>query len=88
MKDVEKLHIFSNDKSFENDFIFFFINPISGSREGQQVINMGIKKVEFIDTYKSSAFIFNILDRTNYLEGVSLLRIYQQHSIYYSFISP
>ena len=82
-----KPYDFINEKTFNNEFIFFFINPSSGSNEGQQVINMGVKRVEFIETYKSSAFIFNILDRTNFLEGISLLRMFQQQGNFYVFIS-
>ena len=76
IEEEDKLHDILHDKVY-NNMVFLFVNPASGSKEGQNIINMGVKKVEFIDTYKCSAFIFNVLDRTNYLEGVSLLRQYQ-----------
>jgi hypothetical protein len=61
--------------------VFFFINPASGSKEGQHLINMAVKKVEFIDTIKCIAFIYNIRDRTNYLEGVNHLKNLQEKCI-------
>lgn len=62
------------------DVLFFFINPISGSHEGQTLIDMEVKKVEFLDNNKSlssSAYIFNILDEESYKSGVALLKDYQ-----------
>ena len=66
------------------DILFFFINPIAGSHDGQLLIDMGVKKVEFLDIVNSSgssAYIFNILDQTNYLQGIALLNDYQERGI-------
>ena len=64
------------------DILFFFINPISGSHYGQLLIDMGVKKVEFLDIVHSSsacsAYIFNILDQSNYVQGIALLKDYQE----------
>lgn len=63
------------------DILFFFINPIAGSHDGQLLIDMGVKKVEFLDNMKSSAYsayIFNILDQANYQQGIALLKDYQE----------
>ncbi len=63
------------------DILFFFINPIAGSHHGQLLIEMGVKKVEFLDNMKSSAYsayIFNILDQDNYQQGIALLKDYQE----------
>jgi hypothetical protein len=63
------------------DILFFFINPIAGSHHGQLLIDMGVKKVEFLDNMKSSAYsayIFNILDQDNYQQGIALLKDYQE----------
>jgi hypothetical protein len=63
------------------DVLFFFINPIAGSNDGQLLIDMGVKKVEFLDNMKSSAssaYIFNIIDESSYIQGIALLKDYQE----------
>ena len=68
------------------DILFFFINPVSGSNDGQLLIDMGVKKVEFLDTIKaaaSSAYIFNILEDDSYKQGIALLKDYQERGKYF-----
>lgn len=59
----------------ENELIlFFFINPYSGIEEGKHLINMGVKKVEFSDSLKCKAYIFNMKEETNCSNGIDTLR--------------
>lgn len=86
----KKKFIFFED--IYKDILFFFINPIAGSHHGQLLIDMGVKKVEFLDNMKSSAYsayIFNILDQENYQQGIALLKDYQERGkgYFYSFSS-
>lgn len=63
-----------NDMLYK-DVLFFFVNTFSGSREGLALVNMGVKKVEFVK--KCSAYIFNINEPDNYKMGINTLKDYQ-----------
>ena len=56
-----------------NDAImFFFVNRFSGERKGQYLINMGVKKIEFSNDLKVTAYIYDINDNTNGIEQLKL----------------
>jgi hypothetical protein len=58
----------------ENEIILlFFINPDCGSNDGKKILNMGVKKVEFVDSLMCAAHIFNIKDKNNLEYGKFIL---------------
>jgi diacylglycerol kinase family enzyme len=61
--------------SNENETIlFFFINPLSGCQNGRNILNMGVKKVEFVDNLKCTAYIFDMKDDTILNNGIEILK--------------
>jgi len=63
----------SNNAYENNDLVmFFFINPESGTQSGLNIINMGVKKVEFNDPH-GMVFIYNMKDPTNLEMGIQCL---------------
>jgi diacylglycerol kinase family enzyme/ribosomal protein S16 len=65
----------SNPHIQENEsVIFFFINPNAGVKDGRNLINMGVKKVEFTDNLHCTAYIYNLLDEINCNNGIETLR--------------
>lgn len=65
----------SNPHIQENEsVIFFFINPNAGVKDGRNLINMGVKKVEFTDNLHCTAYIYDILDEINCNNGIETLR--------------
>lgn len=65
----------SNISGNENEIIlFFFINTKSGTEQGKNIINMGVKKVEFTDNLKCTAYIYEIYDQQNFMTGIETLK--------------
>lgn len=59
----------------ENEVVlFFFINPLSGIEQGKNILNMGVKKVEFTDNLRCTAYIFNIKNEENCNNGIETLK--------------
>lgn len=60
--------------------LFFFINPLSGSGSGINVINMEIKKIEFSDNLgctgnpNCTAYIYNLNDPIHLQTGIDNLK--------------
>jgi hypothetical protein len=52
--------------------MFFFINPESGTQTGLNILNMGVKKVEFNDPH-GMVFIYNMKDKVSLENGVQCL---------------
>lgn len=55
-----------------NLVMFFFINPESGTETGLNILNMGVKKVEFNDPH-GMVFIYNMKDPVNLEIGIQSL---------------
>jgi hypothetical protein len=65
----------SKTQSDNNEYVlFFFINKMSGVGQGKNIISMGVKKVEFSDNLRCTAYIFEMNDEAQCLNGIETLR--------------
>lgn len=61
--------------------LFFFINPTSGSGSGNNVLNMEVKKVEFMDTLgcvgnpRCTAYITDLHNEAQCQTGIGILKL-------------
>jgi len=62
----------NNGFEMNNLVMFFFINPLSGIQTGLNILNMGVKKVEFNDPH-GMVFIYNMKDPVNLEIGIQSL---------------
>ncbi len=70
-----KINIHQKSNSFHDSnslVMFFFINPESGTQTGLNILNMGVKKVEFNDPH-GMVFICNMNDPVNLEAGIQSL---------------
>ena len=59
--------------SENNDsLMFFFVNRFSGEKKGQYLLDMGVKKIEFSNDLKVTAYIFDFFDDGNGIETLKL----------------
>jgi hypothetical protein len=63
---------FNSSYETYNLVMFFFINPESGTETGLNILNMGVKKVEFNDPH-GMVFIYNMKDQANLEIGIQCL---------------
>lgn len=69
-----KFNLAQKSNAYENNdlVMFFFINPESGTQTGLNILNMGVKKVEFNDPH-GMVFIYNMKDPANLEIGIQCL---------------